>query len=110
MRVSSLLLSALPLAAAACASNVDTEIRDALYKGCRNLKQEFPQDVFVEGHPTYKYETDDQYWSNTEIMSPDCVFLPQTAAQLGQGIKILVGSQSLFAVRGGGHMGIRVSR
>lgn len=108
MRAFRLLLSALPLAACA-ASDLETCTRDALYKGCRNLKKQFAQDVFAEGHPVFEYETNDQYWSNTEIMSPDCVFRPQSAGQLAQGLKILVESQSQFAVRGGGHMGIRVS-
>lgn len=106
MRVSNL-LSALPLAAAVAASNVQT--RDGVYKGCTNLTKQFPTDVFVRGHNVYEYETEDQYWSNTEIMNPDCVYLPQSAADLASAIKILTEAGSLFAVRGGGHMGVRVS-
>jgi hypothetical protein len=41
-------------------------------------------------------------------MAPGCVFRPQSSAQLANGIKALVGAGAEFAVRGGGHMGIRV--
>jgi hypothetical protein len=41
-------------------------------------------------------------------MTPGCVFRPQSSAQLAEGIKALAGANAEFAVRGGGHMGIRV--
>lgn len=41
-------------------------------------------------------------------MDPGCVFRPQSSAQLAEGIVALANANAQFAVRGGGHMGIRV--
>ncbi|RAK96785.1 FAD-binding oxidoreductase, partial [Aspergillus ibericus CBS 121593] len=97
MRVASLL----PLAATATAATAATS-------GCTTLQQSLSDEVFAPSTDVYKYEAQD-FWSNTEIMSPGCVFRPQSAAQLGEGVKALVDANAQFAVRGGGHMGIRGS-
>ncbi|PWY89649.1 6-hydroxy-D-nicotine oxidase [Aspergillus sclerotioniger CBS 115572] len=88
--------SVFPLAATAAATS-----------GCTAL-QYLSDEVFTPSTDVYKYEAQN-FWSNTEIMSPGCVFRPQSAAQLGQGVKALVDANAQFAVRGGGHMGIRGS-
>ena len=42
-------------------------------------------------------------------MSPGCGFPHQSSKQLAEGLEALVDANADFAVRGGGHMGIRVS-
>lgn len=77
--------------------------------GCSALKGSVNSSIFYPNTDVYEYEAQN-FWSNTEIMSPGCVFRPQSSAQLGEGVKALVDAQAKFAVRGGGHMGIRVRR
>ncbi|OJJ96633.1 hypothetical protein ASPACDRAFT_81293 [Aspergillus aculeatus ATCC 16872] len=89
----------LPLAGLAGASN--------LTKGCTVLKGALDE-VYLPSTTVYEYEAQN-FWSNTEIMAPGCVFRPQSSAQLARGIDKLVAAQAEFAVRGGGHMGIRGS-
>lgn len=88
----------LPLAGLAGASN--------LTKGCNVLNGALDE-VYLPSTTVYEYEAQN-FWSNTEIMAPGCVFRPQSSAQLARGIEKLVAAQAEFAVRGGGHMGIRV--
>ncbi|GMG02083.1 unnamed protein product [Aspergillus oryzae] len=74
--------------------------------GCSALKGSVNSSIFYPNTDVYEYEAQN-FWSNTEIMSPGCVFRPQSSAQLGEGVKALVDAQAKFAVRGGGYMGIR---
>ena len=94
MRLSSLLPLALP-------------IGPAFAQGCQTLNSALPKTVFSPDSLVYKYEAQN-FWSNTEILDPSCVFRPQSGEQLAKGLKELVQSKASFAVRGGGHMGIQV--
>lgn len=76
--------------------------------GCQTLKNAQSDSVFAKDSVVYAYESEN-FWSNTEILSPECVFRPQSGKQLSSGLQELVKSQSQFAVRGGGHMGIKVN-
>jgi hypothetical protein len=76
-------------------------------QGCSTLKSKLSDSVFYPNSSVYKDESTN-FWSNTEIMSPACVFRPASAADLGKGIRLLTKKNAKFAVRGGGHMGIRV--
>ncbi|KAJ5757808.1 uncharacterized protein N7511_006502 [Penicillium nucicola] len=76
--------------------------------GCQALKKSLGNALFFKSTPVYNYEAAN-FWSNTEIMAPGCVFRPQSSQQLAEGIKALSGANAEFAVRGGGHMGIRGS-
>lgn len=75
--------------------------------GCGNLDAHFADDIFYPGSDVYTYESQN-FWSNTEIMTPTCVFRPKCAGQLAQAVGYLAEGQDKFAVRGGGHMAIRV--
>lgn len=75
--------------------------------GCQTLKNTLSDSVFAKDSVIYAYESQN-FWSNTEILSPECVFRPQSGKQLSTGLQELVKTQSQFAVRGGGHMGIKV--
>ncbi|KAJ5321366.1 hypothetical protein N7476_004368 [Penicillium atrosanguineum] len=100
MRVASFTL---PLASA-----IATVAARSIGAGCQALKQPLGDAVFSRGTTVYNYESSN-FWSNTEILSPGCVFRPQSASQLAEGLEALVGANAEFAVRGGGHMGIRGS-
>lgn len=75
--------------------------------GCRALQTLLENSLFFVSSSVYKYEAAN-FWSNTELMAPGCVFRPQSSAQLAEGIVALGNANAQFAVRGGGHMGIRV--
>lgn len=75
--------------------------------GCQALRAPLGDALFMKNSAVYKYEAGN-FWSNTEIMAPGCVFRPRSSRQLAEGIGALVGANAEFAVRGGGHMGIRV--
>ncbi|KAL2140410.1 hypothetical protein VTI28DRAFT_3830 [Corynascus sepedonium] len=76
--------------------------------GCSKLKSEIVGTVYYPGETVYDEERQN-FWSNTEIMDPGCVFRPKTTQQLGDAIRILRKENAHFAVRGGGHMGVRGS-
>lgn len=94
MRVASVVPPLADLAASAAAS------------GCNALTG--PLRLFFPASLVYQYEANN-FWSNTELMAPGCVFRPQSSSQLAQGVKALVDAEAKFAVCGGGHMGIKVS-
>lgn len=83
--------------------------------GCMALAKKFDNKnleyhVYYEGTDVYSYENSPrEFWSNTEILSPSCVFRPTNAEQIGDAVKILRKANIKFAVRGGGHMGIKVT-
>jgi FAD/FMN-containing dehydrogenase len=43
-------------------------------------------------------------WSNTEVLTPSCIFAPTTPESLSTAMGILVGGNCQFAVKSGGHM------
>ncbi|KAJ6184983.1 hypothetical protein N7519_006284 [Penicillium mononematosum] len=75
---------------------------------CKALQAPLGDSLFFADSSVYKYEAAN-FWSNTELMAPGCVFRPQSSAQLADGIVALANANAQFAVRGGGHMGIRGS-
>lgn len=102
MRAASIALALAGLAASAAASSSKSSC------GCNALKGPVGESLFFIDSLVYQYETNN-FWSNTELMSPGCVFRPQSSSQLAKGLTALVDADAQFAVRGGGHMGIRVS-
>lgn len=110
MRACKLLCGLLPLTATATVAGAEGTCA-VLSRGCQRLAKHHGDDVFPPGHQVYAYETGpNEFWSNTQLMFPDCVFRPRSSGQLADAISLLndlpFGSQ--FAVRGGGHMPIRV--
>ncbi|PGH15342.1 hypothetical protein AJ79_02508 [Helicocarpus griseus UAMH5409] len=74
--------------------------------GCKVLKEEFRWHVFFPEDSVYEDETQ-KFWSKTQILSPSCVYRPTSGKKLAEAIKLLDSVKSPFAVRGGGHMGIK---
>jgi hypothetical protein len=75
--------------------------------GCDALSENVPNTIFYRGDDVYKYENT-QFWSNNELMDPECVFRPSSADEVAQAVQIMQDTNTQFAVRGGGHMAIRV--
>ncbi|CAF9930087.1 MAG: hypothetical protein ALECFALPRED_004513 [Alectoria fallacina] len=73
--------------------------------GCIGLTAASWALVFYPGSEVYHYENQ-EFWSLTEILAPSCVFRPTNAQEVGNAVKILQTTNTKFAVRGGGHMGI----
>lgn len=98
------LVAPLLLTAAAAAS---TTKRQSSSNGCDALNEHVPNTIFYRSDDVYKYESQ-QFWSNNEIMDPECVFRPSSADEVAQAVQIMQDTNTEFAVRGGGHMAIRV--
>ncbi|KAL2813484.1 hypothetical protein BDW59DRAFT_178221 [Aspergillus cavernicola] len=100
------LTSALPLAG--IVSLVAPSFAASEFLGCNTLNSKLSGSVFFPDASVYKNESVN-FWSNTEILSPACVFRPASVAQLAEGVALLKKENARFAVRGGGHMGIKGS-
>ncbi|KAJ5546162.1 hypothetical protein N7494_003747 [Penicillium frequentans] len=110
MRVASFLLSLVGSASAAAVTADSLAVRTSpsVGAGCKALQKPLGDAVFLPKTNVYDYEAQN-FWSNTEIMAPGCVFRPKSSEELATGLKALVAANAEFAVRGGGHMGIRGS-
>jgi hypothetical protein len=109
MRVTKALLSLAGGAAASTASLSIPAITTSLNisAGCQTLQTPLGDSLFFSDSSVYQYEAAN-FWSNTELMAPGCVFRPRSSAQLADGLAALAKANAEFAVRGGGHMGTRV--
>lgn len=96
------LVAPLLLTAAAAAATRRSESN-----GCNTLSDNVPNTIFFRGDDVYEYENT-RFWSNNEIMDPECVFRPSSADEVAQAVQIMQDTNTQFAVRGGGHMAIRV--
>ena len=84
---------------------------DVFQAGCLALAKEFSggNGIFYQNSDVYSYENSPrEFWSNTEILKPTCIFRPTSAEQIGDAVKMLRKANVQFAVRGGGHMGVTV--
>lgn len=73
---------------------------------CSKLSQSFPANVILPGSSNYTTQTVDNYWDIRADLTPACVFVPDTAAQVSHALKVVNVCGSQFAVRGGGHMNV----
>ncbi|KAF7627996.1 putative FAD-binding oxidoreductase [Aspergillus flavus] len=71
---------------------------------CRKLTQSFGRSVILPGQKNYTQQTVDDYWDIRAVLSPACVFVPDTADAVASALQILSACNAQFAVRGGGHM------
>ncbi|KAJ5162801.1 uncharacterized protein N7500_004631 [Penicillium coprophilum] len=71
---------------------------------CAKLFRSMPRSVIGPGSANYTTQTVDNYWDIRADLSPACVFVPNTAAEVSQAVKIIAACNAQFAVRGGGHM------
>jgi hypothetical protein len=75
---------------------------------CTALLQTFGDSVILPGQANYTYQTVDYFWDIRADLSPACVFVPQTAGAVAAALKIFNSCNAQFAVRGGGHMNVRL--
>ncbi|CAG7963274.1 unnamed protein product [Penicillium olsonii] len=71
---------------------------------CAKLSQSIPGTVILPGSSNYTTQTVDAYWDIRANLSPACVFVPNSAHEVSQALKVITACDSQFAVRGGGHM------
>ncbi|KAK8033595.1 hypothetical protein PG991_002993 [Apiospora marii] len=88
---------------AACPAPMVNALSQA--SGCEALKATLPDKTFFPGSDVYEFENQN-FWSNTELKKPACVFRPANPMDVSCGVRAGQKTQSPFAVRGGGHMGI----
>lgn len=101
------MLNALPLSGLLSLAGLSLGKSNADGDGCSKVERIAPNSIFYPGSSVFEEESQN-FWSNTEILNPACVFRPLSADELGGGIQRLRGDNAHFAVRGGGHMGIPV--
>ncbi|KAH0433394.1 FAD binding domain protein [Colletotrichum camelliae] len=73
--------------------------------GCKALAQVSPDITFPPGSAVYEYEKRN-FWSNTQILNPGCIYVPTSADQVSTAINAIKPVNGSFAVRGGGHTAI----
>lgn len=73
---------------------------------CAKISHSMPKSVLLPGSANYTTQTVDNYWDIRADLSPACVFVPNTAAEVSQAVKIIGACDAQFAVRGGGHMNV----
>ncbi|KAI1443038.1 FAD-binding domain-containing protein [Annulohypoxylon stygium] len=71
--------------------------------GCDALAAALPEHVFFPNSSQYLNQSQD-VWSQTCVMTPQCVFEPSTVDALSQGLKLIRKTGTHFAFRSGGHM------
>ncbi|CAE6428531.1 unnamed protein product, partial [Rhizoctonia solani] len=70
---------------------------------CDRLASALSRDkVFKPSNTNYAVENQ-KYWSSTAILSPGCVFVPESSADVSTAVKLFTKHNCQFAVRGGGH-------
>lgn len=73
---------------------------------CALLTASFPTLVLTNTSSNYSTENVDFWDVRSADFSPACMFLPEDAQMVADGVKILAGCGAQFAVRGGGHMNV----
>ncbi|OBT97055.1 hypothetical protein VE01_04837 [Pseudogymnoascus verrucosus] len=70
---------------------------------CKLLLNSYSDMILFPTSANYTAETK-LFWDIRSDLSPACIFQPDKADEVADGIKILSGCDAQFAVRGGGHM------
>ncbi|KAI0868731.1 FAD-binding domain-containing protein [Hypoxylon argillaceum] len=71
---------------------------------CKALQATLPGQVYWSGSDEYSMSSTAAIWSTSCHLAPECVFEPLTVDDLSNGIRLIKGHGSLFAIRSGGHM------
>lgn len=72
---------------------------------CLALSGLFPQQVSYPDSASYN-TTNSQFWDQTCILSPTCIFYPLSSRDVSIALKYLVLAKGRFAVKSGGHFSI----
>lgn len=71
---------------------------------CRQLGATFSNNATFAPRDALYTPLAHAHWSQTAWEQPTCIFLPDDVAQLQTAISLIVGHQSPFAIRSGGHL------
>ena len=74
---------------------------------CDALADIVSEEAFYDGSSVYAHENQ-EFWSNTEMLNPQCLFRLTFAGDASAGVRLIRLSNASFAVRGGGPIGIEV--
>lgn len=72
---------------------------------CKQLLNSYSDKILLPISANYTAQTK-LFWDVRSDLSPACIFQPDNAEEVADGIKILSGCDAQFAVRGGGHMNV----
>lgn len=110
-------LLALALAGAGLASSSSSLIASiSLWQGgfhltnevacaCQQLNKAHPAEVLSSSSANYSEERV-RFWDIRSDLYPACIFQPNNADEVAEGMKILSQCNAPFAIRGGGHMNV----
>ena len=102
-RLSVALLAYVSCASAAVPLRRQNETTVAADRACNKLATAFPKSLYT-GNATEFENQSLAIWSQTCLLTPTCVFLPSSAAEIGEAVTIIQETGSKFSVRAGGHM------
>ncbi|KAI9932447.1 hypothetical protein ASPWEDRAFT_122609 [Aspergillus wentii DTO 134E9] len=70
---------------------------------CSQLADLYPDQTLLPESDGYTFEATN-YWDVRANLDPYCIFFPESAEEVSDGIRKIVAANAQFAVRGGGHM------
>jgi len=71
---------------------------------CAALSKALPNEVFSPASDNATYSLlNDNRWSKTTVLTPNCIFEPSSPDHVSKGVKVLVKNSCKFAIKGGGH-------
>ncbi|KAK7178807.1 Bifunctional solanapyrone synthase 4 [Paraphaeosphaeria sporulosa] len=76
---------------------------DGVSPACKSLNASFPDLTYFPGSETYARENT-FFWSRACVRSPPCIFEPESPQHVADALKTIRETNSMFAVRSGGHM------
>ncbi|CAG9997104.1 unnamed protein product [Clonostachys byssicola] len=79
------------------------EVRDTVKNACDQLRSAYPEALLMPNSTAYEEERIN-FWDKRSNLNPACIFLPETADAVAEGVAIFHKEKAQFAVRGGGHM------
>jgi hypothetical protein len=109
LKLKQLLIASLIGSAGACSnsSQVVSTVSEASC-ACTKLSTLYTDKLLYPNATDYTAEAT-AYWDLRADLSPACIFLPTTAEEVASAVAELVACNAQFAVRGGGHMNVRMS-
>ncbi|KAB5547382.1 6-hydroxy-D-nicotine oxidase [Coniochaeta sp. 2T2.1] len=69
---------------------------------CTKLAEALPGRVYLPGTPNYT-SLNTHRWSNTSILTPNCIVTPGSAQEVSTVVKTLIGDGTSFSIKSGGH-------
>ena len=74
---------------------------------CAQLSAMFGDLLLLKNSSGFTSQAED-FYDIRAVLEPKCIFVPQSAAQVAAGMSVLAACGAQFAIRGGGHMNVRI--